>query len=565
MVKDELTIYEQLRAERVELVKTGECPDWYITAGYQMVKSRYLLDGETPRGMYRRIARTAAKHLPNVPDAEEKFFDLMWKGWLSPSTPVLTNMGTNKGCPVSCSGSYVDDSVYGFYSTQLETAVLTKNGFGTSGYLGDIRPRGSSIASGNQASGVMPVIKDFVQLAKDINQGGRRGAWAGYLPIDHGDFYEVISHLNAEPAGLNIGWIISDDFIARLESGDDEANARWQKVIKTRMILGKGYLVKIDHANRANPPMYEDHDLSVKASQLCTEIFLHSDNESTYTCVLSSMNLSKYDDWKETEAVFWSTVFLDCVASEFIEIGSKIPGMEKAVKFTEEHRALGLGVLGFHTYIQSNGIAFADAGSINKEIFVHLQECSDQASCWMALHLGEPKYCKGYDRRNSHTLAVAPTMSTALICGGVSQGIEPVIEVVFTQASASGEVERVNPVFLRLAQYRGNWGRSLINDIIKNNGSVQHLDWLTDAEKEVFKTAFEIDQHQIVRLASERQPYIDQGQSVNLFFSSEAGEGYVAAVHKHAMQDDNIKSLYYCRSKSGVRGATESECSSCEG
>ena len=266
---------------------------------------------------------------------EAKFFRLLWKGWLAASTPVLSNTGTIKGMPVSCSGQYIGDSIDEFYSNRKETAILTKNGFGTSGYLGDVRPRGSKISRGGTSSGVLPVFKGFVQDMRDVAQGtSRRGAWAGYLPIDHEDFFELAEHLAAEPDDLNVGWVISDRFIARMDNGDLDAHQRYQKALKVKAVTGKGYFFFVDKVNRMSPQSYKIHGLQVNASNLCTEIMLHSSEEETFTCVLSSLNLAKYDEWKDTDAIFESVVFLDCVASEFIQLGSEIPGLGKAVKGT---------------------------------------------------------------------------------------------------------------------------------------------------------------------------------------------------------------------------------------
>ena len=298
----------------------------------------------------------------------------------------------------------------------------------------------------------------------------------------------------------------------------------------------------------------------------CTEITLFSDSDHTYTCVLSSLNLAKYDEWKDTDTIFVSSVFLDCVASEFISIGKKIKGLEKAVRFTEKSRALGLGVMGFHTYLQLNMIPFEsmEAHFKNAEIFKKIKEESEKATKWMAEAFGEPEWCRGYNRRNSHLLAVAPTLSTAGIMGGVSQGIEPVYKNVYVQGSAAGEMNRINPVFLELLKEKGIYDDKHINEVINHNGSVQDVDWLNEEEKKVFKTAFEIDQKVIVRLASVRQQYIDQAQSINLFFSSDESEEYISEVHQMAFNDPLIKSLYYIRSESGVQ-ASKGECESCAG
>ena len=325
-------------------------------------------------------------------------------------------IGHNKIVVHNCSGQVIKDEIYSFYNSQVETAVLTKNGFGTSGYLGGIRPRGSSIKGLNgKASGVLPVFKDFVQLSRDVSQTGRRGAWAGYIEIDHPDFFELINYITKIPDDANIGWNITDKFIERLDNQDPDAIERYQKALKMKMITGKGYFHFVDKVNKQNPQMYKDRGLKVKASNLCVEISLTSDEDYTFSCVLSSMNLSKYDEWKGTNAVFDATVFLDCVNEDLITIGKTIPGMEKIVRFAEESRALGLGVLGFHTYLQDNLIPFEslDANYKNTEMFKYLNDESLRASKWMAEHWGEPEWCKGYGVRNTHRLCCPPTLCVA--------------------------------------------------------------------------------------------------------------------------------------------------------
>lgn len=514
-----------------------------------------------------RIAKVAASHTDNPNSWAARFFDVMWNGWLAPSTPVLSNMGTNKGMPVSCSGQVIQDSIDGFYSSYRETALLTKHGFGTSGYLGDIRPRGSVISSGGKASGILPVLEHFVQDMRDVAQGtSRRGAWAGYIPMMSGDFHEAALKLENFPDDLNIGWVVEDAYINALEAGDKEAVRRYQRVMKIRAITGKGYFFKVDEVNRANPQMYKDLGLAVKASNLCTEITLFSDEEHTFTCVLSSMNLEKYDEWKHTDAVFVSTVFLDCVASEFIKLAKGVPGFEKSVRFTEKSRALGLGALGFHTYLQSKMVAIEsfEAHMLNIEIFQNIHEEATRATKWMAEAWGEPEWCVGYGVRNTHLIALAPNTSSALICGGVSQGIEPVVANVFNQPTAAGEIYRCNPVLLALAKERVGWSDELVQRLIERDGSVQEEDWLTPEEKMVFRTAFEIDQRALVRLAAARQPYICQAQSLNLFFDADEDEEVISAIHKEALLNPNIKSLYYMRTQAGVKAST-GECVACEG
>lgn len=561
------SIYEKLSEERKRLQAEGKLPEWLTTGGYQLVKEKYLYETDSLRDTYSRIARTAARHTDDPGYWYERFNDIMWKGWLACSTPVLSNMGTIKGMPVSCSGGYIQDSIEGFYDGYKETAILTKHGFGTSGYLGDIRPRGSKIRTGGKASGTLPIIKHFVQDMRDVAQGtSRRGAWAGYLPIDHPDFNEVVDYVEHHPDDLNVGWVVSDNFIDRLNSGNLDAIAKYQRALKVKAVTGKGYFFFVDKVNRLSPDCYKDRGLDVKASNLCTEITLHSDKDNTFTCVLSSMNLEKYDEWKDTDAVFVSTIFLDCVASEFIALSKNIPGMGAAYNFTTKSRALGLGALGFHTYLQNHSIPFEslEAHMLNVEIFRSIRNEAERATKWMAEKWGEPEWCEGYGRRNSHLIAIAPNTSSALICGGVSQGIEPVVANLYNQPTSAGEIYRVNPVFLEFAKRNGKWSEQLVAELVASEGSVQGLAWLSEHDKLVFKTAYEIDQRSIIRMAAARQQFVDQAQSINLFFDANEDERYISEIHKEAFLNPMIKSLYYMRTKAGVQ-ASKNECLACEG
>lgn len=564
-------IYDKLSEERKQLQADGLVPEWYSTGGYQLFKEKYEYEtnGRSVRGQFERIAKTAAqyiKHIPEFAGAEQKFFDLFWKGWLSPSTPVLANMGTTRGLSVSCSGSTINDSIDGFYKNLHETAMLTKMGFGTSSYLGSIRPRGSKISSGGKASGVVPVFKEHVQAMRNVAQGtARRGAWAGYIEIDHGDFDELADHIMAEPDDANIGWIIKNSFIEKLDAGDQESIRRFQKAMKMKMITGKGYFCFIDKINEKRPEMYKDKGLLVKASNLCSEICLTSDEDHTFTCVLSSMNVAKYDEWKDTDAVYWATIFLDCVAEDLIQKGKNVPGLEKAVRFTEKGRALGLGQCGFHTLLQKKMIPFEgfEAHMLSQEIAAHIWSESEKASRDMAKLLGEPEWCQGYGLRNTHRIAIAPTKSTALLMGGISEGINPDPAMSFTQMTAGGEVDRLNPQLLELMKKKGVYSKKHVAEITAAQGSVQNVSWLTDEEKAVFKTAFEINQKAIIRMASARGRYIDQWQSLNLFFAADEDPAWIAEVHSEAFRDPNILGLYYVYTQAGVQGAT-GECLACQ-
>lgn len=561
------SIYSKLKEERKILQEQDLAPAHWSTGAYQLFKEKYLYQAENPREQYERIAATLATHTPEPNEWKIKFFDLMWKGWLSPSTPILANTGTCRGLPVSCAGQYVSDSISGIYEAKHETAMLTKMGFGTAGYLGDIRPRGSEISVGGKATGVMPVIQGFQKDMEYVAQGtARRGSWAAYLPIDHGDFYEVCSYLETEPDGNNVGWCVSDEFITKLENGDKDALDRYQTALRTKMITGKGYFFFPDKANDKRPEWYVKNNLDVKSPQLCNEIMLHSSEKETYTCVLASMNLAFYDEWKDTNAVFEAIVFLDSVVQEFIERGKNIPGLEKAISATKKGRALGLGVCGLHTLFQQRMIPFdgMEAYMLNNQIFQYIREEAEKSTKWIAEQWGEPEWCKGHGRANSHTMAIAPTKSTALLMGGVSEGINPDTAMVYTQKTPAGEIDRVNPILLKLMKEKGVYNKKTIKSIRDSMGSVQDVDWLSEREKQVFKTAFEIDQQMVLRMAAARGRSIDQWQSLNLFFSSEEDEKYISEVHKEAFLNRDILGLYYIYSKAGIQASSDQECTVCQ-
>jgi ribonucleoside-diphosphate reductase alpha chain len=564
------TKYAKLSVERKELQSQGVLPDWFITGGYQLFKEKYdySTSGQSFKGQIERIAMTAASHLPKdkYEEGAKWFFDLLWKGWLSASTPVLSNTGTKRGLPVSCAANVIEDSVDGFYSALREVACLTKAGFGTASYMGDIRPRGSVISDGNKASGLVPVFEDFVRMSQKVTQGTRRGAWAGYVPMEHGDFFELCDWIAANPDNANVGWNISDEFNKRLNEGDFDADARYKRAMKLKMVTGKGYFCFIDKANRQVPEMYKKHGLTVKSFQLCNEVSLFSDENHTYTCILSSMNLSKYDEWKNTDAVFWSTVFLDCICEEFLTKARTIAGLEKAVRFTEKGRALGLGQCGLHSYMQDNMIAFdsLDAQFKMLEMSKHIEEESLRASQWLAQELGEPEWCKGFGVRNTHRTTCPPTKSTALIMGGISEGINPFPANTFSQKTAGGEVDRINPSLVNLMKKKGIFTREHIEEVVDTGGSVQSVNWLTDDEKKVFKTAFEINQNVLVRYAALRNKHICQWQSVNLFIPSDTPEEVISELHEDMFNNEDVLGSYYIYSQSGYKHQSVIQCEACQ-
>lgn len=550
-----------------ELKSSFEAPQWLTEEGFITLTKGYLLPGETPKDMYRRVARAAASYLPKDQQKwEDDFFNIIWNNWLCLSTPVASNFGAERGLPISCFGSYVDDSIFSIFHKNLEVAVLSKHGGGTSSFLGDVRGRGAAINGGGNSNGTTSWVEVLRTTVNQVSQNGiRRGQHATYIPIDHGDFDEFVDvrkHLD----GIHLGVSVTDAFLKKCENGDPEALRRWFKLLKARMETGEPYILFIDRVNEQNPKMYKDLGLSVKASNLCSEITLHSDIDHSFVCCLSSMNLAKWDEWKDTNAVFLATVFLDCVMEEFIKKASKIRGIEAAVNFAKKSRALGLGVLGYHTYLQKKMIPF---DSLQARIFNHtwaktLKMGAQNATEWMASELGEPEWCKGHGVRNTHLLAIAPTTSNAIISGGVSQGIEPIVANAYVQKTAKGTFIRKNPT---LEEYLDNLGlntNEVWEKIIDNNGSISEIDGISEEAKEVFKTAYEINQKEIIFQANQRQKYICQSQSLNLFFDSNESPEWIHKIHKEAAMMPFIKSLYYVRSMAGIKAEKTEACKSCE-
>lgn len=883
--------WEALSNERKELQERGLLPEWYITQGWEMFKNKYAYKGEGKgvRGRFITIAKTLAKHMAGEEEKWESiFFDMLWEGRLSAASPVLANTGTDRGMNVSCSGQFVGDSVWDFYTELRETAVLSQHGFGTSGDFSSIRPRGAPISKGGKASGPVPVMEDFFTAASNISQGGnRRGSFAAYLDIDHPDWDEAIDGLMANPDGKNYGWTVRDSFIEKLKSGDKDAHRKFSKALYVKLVTGKGYFFFKDKANALRPQMYKDLGLEVEATNLCvapetlvltdkghkeiqsmagtkqrvwnghewseveivktgenqkllkvttnsghvlectpyhkwyvvrdysgnveevrtkdlkpgdklirlsteaiegdlelsdayvngfysadgcevdgknrvylygdkqklvsefetredvyvqpnqdriyfhvpelkpkyfvpgaeysiesrlewlagyldgdgtvartgssgtlqaastnkeflkeiqlmlqtlgvsskvtkgrekgdyllpdgrgglkeypcdeinrllisgsgcvklrelgiyfrrlefdfinpnrnaerfvqvesiedegrisdtycfteplrhmgvfngiltgqcSEIMLHSSTEYTYSCILASMNLVHWDHLKESDDIFNATVFLDCVTEEFIQMSEGIPGLEKVREFTIKGRAIGLGAMGFHTYLQTKGIAFEslEAQFLANDMAKRIQAESLRASQYLAEMKGEPEWCKGYGVRNTHRTAYAPTKSSALLMGGVSESWSPDPGMVFEMASAVGELRRIPPVFYEKMKEKGVYNEDTIKDIINHSGSVQHVDWLTDEEKQVFRNAYEVDQFVILRHASQRQRHTCQGQSLNFFVADQGSEPLIAELISEVFKDPYILAQYYLYSKSGV--VVPEDCVSC--
>lgn len=560
--------YEIFSEQRKAGQKRGTTPEWVSTAGYQLLYNKDYLDkDESLKDRFRSIAATLSQKRYSILDiSEDRVYQLLWRGWLSLPTPALTSIGkSNKGMPVSCTGNYVPDSVCGFYGAAKEVAELTKNGFGTSSDLSAIRHRGAKASSGLAAAGILPVVELMSQTVKTVSQGkNRSGAWAGYLTFEHGDFDEYCQYILHNPKAVNAGFIRTTDFAHKIKLGDAEAHRRLKMWMKVRFETGTGYLVKKDVID-ARWASWGRKD-EFRASNLCTEIALPSNEDLSYTCVLSSINVAKYGEWSnDSNFLYDAFIILNAINELFIDLATKAgwdnnKELARTLRFAREYRAIGMGVLGYHTYLQSKLIAFSDQATFNKALFAKIYSAGVSVS--RELYACTGKSAVDTEGRYNYSLcAVAPTFSTSIIQGGVSQGIEPVFSNVYTQEMAGGNVNRVNPVLLALLKARGKAVQAVIDDIAEHDGSVQHLDWLTEHERNVFKTIFEIDQNQIIRHAAARQPYIDQMQSINLANCND--QRYMSEVHAYAWQNDNIHSLYYLHPSDKVRPVPR--CESCEG
>lgn len=563
---------------QLEQLKLNELsPNWTTEEGLKTLQGGYLLPDETPRSMYERVAVAAGSYYKGQEQYwSTKFFDAMWRGWLCPSSPVVSNMGTERGLPISCYSIHCHDSVSGIFMKNHELAMLSKNGGGVGVYLGDIRGRGVAIKGNGKSEGVIPWAKCFDTTTVVTSQGGvRRGSSALYLPIDHLDIEEWLvmrrptGDENRRCLNINHAVCISDAWMKSMLEGDKDKRKTWKEVLRARVETGEPYLLFTDNTNNHNPECYKANNLKVSLSNLCSEVMLHTDPDHSFVCCLSSLNLAKYDEWKDSDLINTTVRFLDAVITEFILKSETIPGLEPARQSAIKGRALGIGVLGWHTLLQQKSVPFDsfEAMRLNAEIFRSMRQKADEETAKLAEELGEPEWCKGHNRRNTHTLAIAPTVSNSIIAGGHSAGIEPISANIYSQQSAKGTFIRKNPTLEKLLEARGKNDKETWQSIIVNDGSVQHLSCLTGHEKEVFLTAREINQHAIIKQAAQRQRWIDQGQSVNLFFSSNSDPKYIHEVHLAAWEQ-GLKSLYYLRTTGVIKGdlasRSKEECSACE-
>ena len=542
---------------------------WLNEESEQMLNRGYLLKGETVEGAIERITSAAAKRLYK-PELKEAFKEMIMKGWISFSSPVWANMGTQRGLPISCFNVHVPDSIEGITHKMGEVIMQTKIGGGTSGYFGELRHRGTAVTDNGKSSGAVSFMKLFDTAMDVVSQGGvRRGAFAAYLDIDHEDVEEFlqIRDIGNPIQNLFMGVCVPDYWMQDMIDGDSDKRRIWAKVLESRQQKGMPYIFFSDNVNRNKPHVYKDKGLTINASNLCSEIMLPSTQEESFICCLSSMNLELYDEWKDTDAVKLAIYFLDAVLSEFIEKTEGNYYLTSARNFAIKHRALGLGVLGYHSYLQRNMIPFEsmEAKQFNAKVFKQIQEQSVAASKELAHIYGEPEMLKGYGLRNTTTMAIAPTTSSSAILGQTSPGIEPFASNYYKAGLAKGNFMRKNKYLTKLLEEKGLDNEDVWRDIMLNHGSVQHMNQLTQEEKDVFKTFKEISPMEIVTQAAQRQQYIDQAQSLNLNIPSTMPIKDVNKVMIEAWKM-GVKTLYYQRSQSVSKELMINfvNCSSCE-
>lgn len=542
---------------------------WLNDDSHKFLERGYLMGDETPEERIREIANAAQSEL-KMKGFAEKFEEYMSLGWYSLSSPIWANFGKERGLPISCFGSYIEDTLESILGKQAEVGMMTKMGGGTSGYFGDLRERGADISSGGKSNGPVHFMELFESVTNVVSQSNvRRGSFAAYLPIDHPDILEFlrIRSDGNEIQNISIGVTVPDKWMQKMIDGDKEKRSVWAKVIQKRFESGYPYLFFSDAVNKNSPDVYQDKGKKIYASNLCSEIALSSDKDESFVCNLSSMNLLHYDEWKGTDAVETLTFFLDAVMSEFIRKTENVAFMEAPRRFAMNQRALGIGVLGWHSYLQSKMIAFEsfEAKQKTSEIFSFIKKESHDASELLAEKYGEPELLKGYGRRNVTTMAIAPTTSSSFILGQVSPSVEPLNSNYFVKDLAKGKFTYKNPYLENLLMKYNKNNRVVWKSILTSGGSVQHLDFLSEEEKDVFKTFGEISQKEIIIQTAIRQNYIDQAQSINVMIHPKMPVKEVNQLLIFAWEQ-GVKTLYYQRGTNPSQELSRNllKCSSCE-
>lgn len=542
---------------------------WLNGKSREFLSRGYVRDGQTAEERIKEIAIAAERYL-QINGFAEKFEDYMSRGWFSLSSPVWANYGLDRGLPCSCNGSYINDTMDSILTKVAETGFMTKLGAGTSAYFGDLRPRGAKISSGGESSGPVHFMELFDKMTSVISQSNiRRGSMAVYLPVEHPDILEFLKiKSEGNPIqDLSFGVCISDEWMKGLLNKDKDKLKIWGAIIKRRFESGYPYIFFSDTSNNTAPMVYKNKGKRIHASNLCSEIHLSADDEESFVCVLSSMNLLHYDEWKDTDAVETLMYFLDTVTTEYINKTVNLKYMSAAHNFAKHQRAVGLGVLGWHSLLQSKMIPFESmkAKYLNVEIFKLLNEKTFKASKELADLYGEPELMVGTGERMATRMAVAPTKSSSFILGQVSEGIEPLDSNYFVKKLAKGSFTYKNPFLKKLLKEKEKDTDQVWESILKTGGSVQHLKFLSEEEKDVFKTFAEISQAEVVLQAAQRQRHIDQGQSLNLIIHPKTDPRDVSKLLIFGWEN-GVKGFYYQKGISGAQLLSRSvmECKSCE-
>ena len=552
-------------------------PEWMDEISLATISKGYLLPGETVRTAYKRVANASASRLKK-PELANKFFKYIWNGWIGLASPVISNMGTDRGLPISCFGIDTPDSIRGIGLTNAELMKLTASGGGVGISLSRIRERGEGITGNGKSEGVVPWAKIFDSSIIATNQGNvRRGAASVNLDIEHGDIEEFLQirrpkgDPNRQCLNLHQCVVVGDSFMRKLEARDSESMNKWATVLKSRMETGEPYIMYKDNVNKNNPIAYRMNNLDVTMTNICSEITLFTDEEHSFICCLSSLNLAKWEEYKDTDCIQTAVWFLDGVMQEFIDKSNGKESLKRTHKHASKGRALGLGVMGWHTFLQQKNLPFNSVASTvhTRNIFNRIRSESESASMNLAAEYGEPLWCRGTGMRNTHLLAVAPTVSNSVICGGISAGIEPLPANVYTFNGAKGTFIRKNKVLEALLESKGENKNKWWDQMLQEGGSVLNLpdNVLSTEEKDVFLTFSETNQLELVKQAAERQKYIDQTQSLNLSFDPNDSPKWINQVHMEAWKL-GVKTLYYLRTDSVIKGDLGSrmaDCLSCDG
>jgi ribonucleoside-diphosphate reductase alpha chain len=554
-----------------------EYPEWMDEISLATISKGYLLPGETVKQAYRRVANAAADRLKK-PELSNKFFRYIWNGWIGLASPVISNMGTDRGLPISCYGVDTPDSIRGIGLTNAELMRLTSKGGGVGIGVSRIRPRGEDITGNGKSEGVVPWCKIYDSSIIATNQGNvRRGAASVNLDIEHPDIEEFLQirrpkgDPNRQCLNLHQCVVVGDNFMRKLEARDADAMNTWATVLKSRMETGEPYIMFKDNVNKNNPIAYRVNNLEVSMTNICSEITLFTDEWHSFICCLSSLNLAKWDEFKDTDCIQTAIWFLDGVMEEFIQKSNGKDSLVRTHNHAKKGRALGLGVMGWHTFLQQKNLPFNSIASTvhTRNIFNKIRMEAETASMELAAEYGEPIWCRGTGMRNTHLLAVAPTVSNSVICGGISAGIEPLPANVYTFNGAKGTFIRKNKSLEALLESKGENKEKWWKQMLQDNGSVLGLPdhVLTAEEKDVFLTFPEINQLELVKQAAERQKYIDQTQSLNLSFDPNDSPKWINQVHMEGWKL-GVKTFYYLRTDSVIKGdlgSRQADCISCDG